>query len=98
MKKIAISLYAVVTVALMVWGFYQAIYVAPDEQTMHEVQRIFYYHVPSAMVAFLFFAISLAGSIGFLAFPPQPPGCGRRPPTPGRWPEPRWASSSAPWC
>jgi heme exporter protein C len=33
---------------------------------MHEVQRIFYYHVPSAMTAFLFFAISLAGSIGFL--------------------------------
>jgi heme exporter protein C len=68
MKKIAISLYAAVTVALMIWGFYQAIYVAPDEKTMHEVQRIFYYHVPSAMVSFLFFAISLAGSIGYLAF------------------------------
>jgi heme exporter protein C len=52
----------------MAWGFYQAIYVAPDEATMHEVQRIFYYHVPSAMVAFLFFAISMAGSIGYLAF------------------------------
>ena len=68
MKKLALSLYAAVTVALMVWGFYQAIYVAPEEQTMHEVQRIFYYHVPNAMVAFLFFAISLAGCIGFLAF------------------------------
>jgi heme exporter protein C len=68
MKKLAISLYAAVTVALMVWGFYQAIYVAPEEQTMHEVQRIFYYHVPSFMVAFLFFAISLAGSIGYLSF------------------------------
>ena len=67
MKKIAFSLYAAVTVALMVWGFYQAIYVAPDEATMHEVQRIFYYHVPSFMVAFLFFAVSFAGSIGFLA-------------------------------
>ena len=53
MKKIAIGLYAALTVALLAWGFYQAIYVAPDEQTMHEVQRIFYYHVPSAMVAFL---------------------------------------------
>jgi heme exporter protein C len=68
MKKIAIGLYAALTVALLAWGFYQAIYVAPDEQTMHEVQRIFYYHVPSAMVAFLFFAVSLAGSIGYLAF------------------------------
>ena len=35
----------------MGWGWYQAIYVAPDESTMHEIQRIFYYHVPSAMVA-----------------------------------------------
>ena len=68
MKKFAIGLCAAVTVALMAWGFYQAIYIAPDEQTMHEVQRIFYYHVPSAMVAFLFFTISLAGSICFLAF------------------------------
>jgi heme exporter protein C len=68
MKKLTFALCAAVTAALMVWGFYQAIYVAPDEQTMHEVQRIFYYHVPSAMVSFLFFAISLAGSIGFLSF------------------------------
>jgi heme exporter protein C len=68
MKRVAIALYATVTAVLMVWGFYQAVYAAPDEQTMHEVQRIFYYHVPSAMVAFLFFAVSLAGSVGFLAF------------------------------
>ena len=68
LKKISISLYAAVTVALLGWAWYQAIYVAPEEQTMHEAQRIFYYHVPSAMVAFLFFAISLAGSIGYLAF------------------------------
>ena len=32
------------------------------------VFRIIYYHVPSASVAFLFFAISLIGSIGYLAF------------------------------
>jgi heme exporter protein C len=68
MKKTLLGLYAAVTVALMFWGYYQAIYVAPDESTMHEIQRIFYYHVPSAMVAFLFFAVSLAGSVGFLAF------------------------------
>src|SRR6516164_822056 len=68
MKRTILGLYAAATVALMVWGYHQAIYVAPEEQTMHEVQRIFYYHVPSAMVAFLFFAISLAGSIGYLSF------------------------------
>ena len=68
MKKLAIGFYAAIVVALMVWGFYQAIYVAPDESTMHEVQRIFYYHVPNAMLCFLWFAVSLLGSIGFLSF------------------------------
>jgi heme exporter protein C len=68
MRRLALTLYPAITLVLLVWGYYQAIYVAPTEQTMGEVQRIFYYHVPSAMVAFLFFAISLAGSIGFLAY------------------------------
>jgi len=68
MKKIAFGFYATLTIALLLWGFYQAIYVAPDEATMHEVQRIFYYHVPSAISAFLFFAISLVGSIGYLTY------------------------------
>src|SRR5580693_1283645 len=68
MKKLAIGFYAAIVVALMVWGFYQAIYVAPDESTMHEVQRIFYYHVPNAMLCFVYFGVSLLGSIGYLAF------------------------------
>ena len=68
MKKAAIGLYVAVTVALMLWGFYQAIYVAPTDAMQGELFRIIFYHVPSAMVAFLFFAISLAGSIAYLAF------------------------------
>jgi heme exporter protein C len=68
MKKLAISLYAALTVALLLWGFYQAIYVAPIDAMQGEIYRIIFYHVPSAMSAFLFFAISLAGSIGFLAW------------------------------
>jgi heme exporter protein C len=71
MKKLAISLYAAVTVALMVWGYHQAIYVAPADDRLGgqgELYRIIFYHVPSAMIAFLFFAISLAGSIGYLSF------------------------------
>jgi heme exporter protein C len=67
MKKAAIGLYIAIVVALMVWGFYQAIYVAPLDAMQGEVSRIFYYHVPTAMLCFLFFAISLAGSIGYLA-------------------------------
>ncbi len=68
MKKLTIGLYLVLTIALLVWGFYQAIYVAPTDAMQGEVYRIIFYHVPSASVAFLFFAVSLAGSIGFLAF------------------------------
>src|SRR3974390_3070275 len=68
MKKLLLSLYAVVVVALMIWGFYQAIYVAPNDAMQGEVFRIIFYHVPSASVAFLFFAISLLGSIGYLTW------------------------------
>jgi heme exporter protein C len=68
MKKVFFSIYAAVTVALMIWGYYQAIYVAPNDAMQGDLFRIIYYHVPSASVAFLFFAISLIGSIGFLAF------------------------------
>jgi heme exporter protein C len=68
MKKFAIAFYAVVTVALLIWAYYQAIYVAPNDAMQGEIFRIIYYHVPSASVAFLFFAVSLAGSIGYLAY------------------------------
>jgi heme exporter protein C len=74
MKKPLILLYVLVTAALMAWGYYQAIYVAPDDAMQGEIFRIIYYHVPSFAVAFLFFAVSLAGSIGFLAFRRNFPG------------------------
>ncbi len=66
MKKLAIGLYVLVTIVLMIWGYYQAIYVAPNDAMQGEIFRIIYYHVPSASVAFLFFAINLVGSIGYL--------------------------------
>ncbi|MGA2252637.1 cytochrome c biogenesis protein CcsA [Terracidiphilus sp.] len=68
MKKIAISGYVVAVIALMIWGFYQAIYVAPDDAMQGTIFRIFYYHVPSFSAAFTFFAISFLGSISFLSF------------------------------
>ena len=40
------TILAVITLGLLGYGFYQAIYVAPTEQTMGDIQRIFYYHVP----------------------------------------------------
>ena len=66
MRKLFIGLSSAIVLALMIWGFYQAIYVAPDDAMQGYVFRIIYYHVPSATVAFLFFAVSLLGSIGFL--------------------------------
>jgi heme exporter protein C len=68
MKKAALGLYVAITVALMAWGFYQAIYVAPLDAMQGEVSRIIYYHVPSFAAAFTFFSISFLGSIGFLSF------------------------------
>lgn len=68
MKKAALTLFPAITVLLMIWGFYQAIYVAPPDAMQGEVSRIFYYHVPSAMLCFVFFTFSLAGSIGYLSY------------------------------
>ena len=66
MKNALFGLFAAVTFVLMVWGFLQASR-APAEMMQGDEYRIIFYHVPSAMVAFLFFAISMAGSIGYLA-------------------------------
>jgi len=44
MKK-AFPILGVLTAILLVYALYQALVVAPTEQTMGAVQRIFYYHV-----------------------------------------------------
>ena len=44
----------------------KALVVAPTEQTMGDVQRIFYYHVPSAWTAFVLFFINFVASIVYL--------------------------------
>jgi heme exporter protein C len=68
MKKIALGIYTAITLALLGWGFYQAWFVAPVDAMQGEIYRIIFYHVPSASVAFLFFGVSLCGSIGYLAW------------------------------
>jgi len=60
---IAITL---VTLVLLSYGLYQGMEGAPTEQTMGDVQRIFYYHVPSAWVGFLCFFVNFIASIVFL--------------------------------
>jgi heme exporter protein C len=68
MKRLAIGLYVALTVALMIWAYYQAVYVAPTDVMQGEIFRIIFYHVPSAAVAFLCFGVSMTGSICFLAW------------------------------
>src|ERR1700755_80862 len=55
------------TLALLGYGFYQAMYVAPTEATRGNLQRIFSYLFASAMMTFLFFFLSFAASIVYLA-------------------------------
>jgi heme exporter protein C len=52
----------------LLWGYYQAIYVAPTDAMQGEIFRIIFYHVPSFAAAFTFFSVSFLGSIGFLTF------------------------------
>jgi heme exporter protein C len=68
MKRVAICAYAAVAVALLIWGYYQAIYVSPVDAMQGEIYRIIFYHVPLWMCTFLFFAISFLGSVFFLVW------------------------------
>jgi heme exporter protein C len=64
--KRAFPILAIVTAGLLSFGVYEALVVAPTEQTMGDVQRIFYYHVPSAWTAFLLFLINFVASLVYL--------------------------------
>ncbi len=57
----------VVGVVLMAANLYLIFAVAPTEAVMGDVQRIFYIHVPMAVMSFLAFAVVFAASIVYLA-------------------------------
>ena len=50
----------------MLAAIYMALVYAPTERTMGALQRIFYFHVPVAMVAFVAFGVAFVASIGCL--------------------------------
>lgn len=56
----------VLAAALLFFAGYAALYIAPDEATMHEVQRIFYFHLPSWITSFTAFAIVFYSNIAYL--------------------------------
>ena len=64
--KRGFSILAIVTAVLLSYALYAALVIAPTERTMGDVQRIFYYHVPSAWTAFLLFIINFVASLLYL--------------------------------
>ncbi len=65
MKQI-FYLLAGMTVALLCFGFYQGMYVAPTEATMGPVQRIFYWHVPLNIVGEVTPYVNMLASIAYI--------------------------------
>lgn len=55
-----------ITIAVLVVGFRQAIFLVPAEATMGDVQRIFYYHLPHAVLGLIFPYVNLVASLAFL--------------------------------
>lgn len=65
-KTLSVAAHLLVTLAWMLVALYLIFLYAPQEQTMGEVQRIFYVHVPTAWTAFLAYFLVFLGSIGYL--------------------------------
>ena len=91
MKRV-FPILAVLTAVLLSYALYEALIAAPTEQTMGDVQRIFYYHVPSAWTAFILFFINFFASIVYLI------SRATRRPISLLWSRPKLASSSALSC
>jgi heme exporter protein C len=60
------SLVLFATLALFAASLYTIFVVAPVEQQMGIVQKIFYFHVPSAYAMYIGFFVSAVGSAGYL--------------------------------
>jgi heme exporter protein C len=54
------------TFAVLIIGFRQAIFMVPTESTMGNVQRIFYYHLPHAILGLIFPYVNFLASLAFL--------------------------------
>jgi heme exporter protein C len=51
---------------LMFFAGYAALFIAPDERTMHEIQRIFYFHLGCWTAMFIALTIAFVANIGWL--------------------------------
>jgi heme exporter protein C len=66
MKTKLFFAFAAFCCAFLAYGTYQGLVVAPTEETMGDVQRIFYVHVPAATVAFTLFFVNFLASVYYL--------------------------------
>ena len=66
MSRIAPFLVAALLFLLVTLGLYGALLWAPTERVMGDVQRIFYFHAPAGIAAFLAFAVTGVASILYL--------------------------------
>ncbi len=60
-------LWLLVTLGVLAEGFRVALFVVPADSAQGDVQRIFYYHIPSWAGMGLFFALNLGCSLVYLA-------------------------------
>jgi heme exporter protein C len=65
LKPVAIA-WVALTLAVIAYATRAGLLLAPTEATMGNVQRIFYYHVPTAMLSLLFPYINFAASLFYL--------------------------------
>jgi heme exporter protein C len=52
--------------ALIFFAGYAALFIAPDEATMHEIQRVFYFHLGSWMAMFTALSIAFVANVAWL--------------------------------
>lgn len=58
---------AFATALVLLYAGYSIFFVAPEEVTMGQIQRIFYFHATSGMVSYVAFFVSFMACIGYLA-------------------------------
>lgn len=56
----------ILAVGLVFFAGYAALFIAPDERTMHEIQRIFYFHLGCWTAMFTALMIAFVANIGWL--------------------------------
>jgi heme exporter protein C len=66
-------LWFIISVAVLVSGFRQAIFLTPTDAAQGDVGRIFYYHVPIAMLSLLFPYLNFFASLAYLFFRKRDP-------------------------